>query len=208
MKITKDESSAQIEEKKSRFLTLVKGISSEEEASAFLKEVKKKYCDASHHCFAYVLGDARQIQRASDDGEPQGCAGRPILDTLLQAEMTDTIIVVIRYYGGIQLGKGGLIRAYRSAAAAGLDASMIYEKVDGCVISMIVEYAQLDRLNYFLEKSGITNSEIEYLNNVRVKILIEQEQKDVLEQMLIDAFGNAIQIKDGGEMEILRPVIK
>ncbi len=105
-------------EKKSRFIAIAAPVQSEEEATAFVESIRKKYWDARHHCYAYILGEKKEIRRMSDDGEPTGTAGKPILDLIEGGDLTNTIIVVTRYFGGTLLGTGGLARAYSSAARA------------------------------------------------------------------------------------------
>ena len=118
----------EIVEKKSRFIATTRPVESEEEAAAFIEEMRKKYWDARHNCSAYVIGDRGQTSRCSDDGEPPQTAGRPMLDVLLGAEVRNVCVVVTRYFGGTLLGTGGLVRAYSSAVQEGLKASIIVEK--------------------------------------------------------------------------------
>ena len=130
----------EIVEKKSRFLADIRLVHSEEEALAFLEEIRKKYWDARHHCYAYVIGEQRQIVRCSDDGEPGGTAGRPMLDVLLGEELYNTMAVVTRYFGGTLLGTGGLVRAYSKAVQEGLAASRIIEKQYGVLLEITTDY--------------------------------------------------------------------
>ena len=115
----------EIEEKKSRFIANVSPAGTEEEALAFIEAMKKKYWDARHNCYAYVLGERGELVRFSDDGEPSGTAGKPILEVLLGMEVRNLVVVVTRYFGGTLLGTGGLVRAYTQAAQAGMAASVI-----------------------------------------------------------------------------------
>lgn len=121
----------EIVEKKSRFIATVRPVSSEEEAVAFINEMKKKYWDARHNCSAFVIGDRQEISRCSDDGEPAQTAGRPILDVLLKEEIHNVCVVVTRYFGGTLLGTGGLVRAYQKATQTGLENSVIIDKQIG-----------------------------------------------------------------------------
>jgi len=118
----------EIVEKKSRFIATVSPVESEEEAVTFINEMKKKYWDARHNCSAFVIGSRQEMTRCSDDGEPAQTAGRPMLDVLLREGITNAAVVVTRYFGGVLLGTGGLVRAYQSATQAGLAASQIIEK--------------------------------------------------------------------------------
>ena len=120
-KILYKEGEAEISEKKSRFIAHIAPAQTEEEAQAFIEKIKKQYWDARHNCYAYIIGDKGQIQRFSDDGEPQGTAGKPILDIIAATGLVNCLIIVTRYFGGVLLGTGGLIRAYQASAKAGLD---------------------------------------------------------------------------------------
>ena len=127
---------AEIIEKKSRFIATVCPVKSEEEAIAFIESMRKKYWNATHNCFAYVIGEQFQMQRCSDDGEPSGTAGKPMLDVLLGEEIHDVVVVVTRYFGGTLLGTGGLVRAYSGATKEGLLASKVITKVHGQKLSV------------------------------------------------------------------------
>ena len=124
-------SEGEITEKKSRFIATVLPVHSEEEAIGFIEQMRKKYWNATHNCFAYVIGEHFEIQRCSDDGEPGGTAGKPMLDVLMGEELHDTAVVVTRYFGGTLLGTGGLVRAYQAATKAGLLAITVITKYLG-----------------------------------------------------------------------------
>lgn len=130
----------EITEKKSRFIATVRPVESEDEAVSFINETKKKYWDARHNCSAFVIGKRQELTRCSDDGEPAGTAGRPMLDVLLKENIHNAAIVVTRYFGGVLLGTGGLVRAYQQATKAGLSASEIIEKKDGAVLFIRTDY--------------------------------------------------------------------
>ena len=123
--------SGEIVEKKSRFIADIRPVSTEEEALAFIEEIRKKYWDARHHCYAYILGERGQYSRCSDDGEPSQTAGRPMLDVLAGEELTDVCAVVTRYFGGTLLGTGGLVRAYSGAVKEGISHCVLMEKSMG-----------------------------------------------------------------------------
>ena len=139
---------AEIIEKKSRFIATVKPIKSDEEAIAFIESLKKKYWNATHNCSAYVIGEQFQIQRYSDDGEPSGTAGRPMLDVLLGEEIHDVAVVVTRYFGGTLLGTGGLVRAYSGSTKAGLAASKVIVKMHGQKLTVQTDYTGLGKIQY------------------------------------------------------------
>ena len=131
MKRLRKSGTGEIVEKKSRFIANVFDITDEEMAISIINEVKKKYWDARHNCSAFVIGDNNEIQRFSDDGEPSGTAGKPMLEILLKSDVRNCLVVVTRYFGGTLLGTGGLIRAYQAATKEGIDASEIMEVFDG-----------------------------------------------------------------------------
>ena len=131
IKILYEGGSGELEEKKSRFIANTLPISTQEEAIEFIEKIKKQYWDARHNCYAYVLGDRHEIQRFSDDGEPGGTAGKPMLDVLLGEDIHNIVVVVTRYFGGTLLGTGGLVRAYSGATKEGLAGSVILEMKNG-----------------------------------------------------------------------------
>ncbi len=165
----------EIVEKKSRFIATVLPVKSEEEAIAFIESLKKKYWNATHNCFAYVIGDHFQTQRCSDDGEPSGTAGRPMLDVLLNEEIHDVAVVVTRYFGGTLLGTGGLVRAYQSATKAGLSASTVITKKYGQQVSIKTDYTGLGKIQYILGQRKIQILNSEYTDTVTVEVLLPAE---------------------------------
>lgn len=145
---------AEITEKKSRFIATVRRTESEEEAVSFIEEMKKKYWDASHNCSAFVIGRRGQLTRCSDDGEPSGTAGRPMLEVLLGEGICDAAVVVTRYFGGTLLGTGGLVRAYGAAVKAGLEASRTATMRYGSRIRIGTDYSDIGRIQYLLGQKG------------------------------------------------------
>ena len=139
-KILYKEGEAEISEKKSRFIAHIAPAQTEEEAQAFIEKIKKQYWDARHNCYAYVLGEDAGFQRFSDDGEPQGTAGKPILDIIMKSGIYNCLIIVTRYFGGTLLGTGGLIRAYQAASKEGLEHSTVLSVSDGVLAQMCLLY--------------------------------------------------------------------
>lgn len=168
----------EITEKKSRFIAICTPIRSEEEALGFIESVRKKHWDARHHCFAYVLGERNELVRCSDDGEPQGTAGKPILNVLLGNGVHDALIVVVRYFGGVLLGTGGLARAYSEAAKAGLSSSVIITRIYGVKLEIRTDYAGLGKIQYILGQRSIQIQHSEYTDSVRLEVLLEKESRD------------------------------
>lgn len=163
---------AEIVEKKSRFIATVKPIKSEEEALTFIEGLKKKYWNATHNCSAYVIGKQFQIQRCSDDGEPSGTAGRPMLDVLLGEEIHDVAVVVTRYFGGTLLGTGGLVRAYSGSVQAGLAASRVITKMHGQKLEVQTDYTGLGKIQYILGQRGLTILNSVYTDKVELEVLL------------------------------------
>ena len=138
----------EIVEKKSRFIATVRPVKNEEEALAFLEEMRKKYWDARHNCYAYSIGKNREFTRCSDDGEPSGTAGRPMLDVILGEDIYNVAVVVTRYFGGVLLGTGGLVRAYSKAVQEGLAGSIVIEKKKGISLKVTTDYTGIGRIQY------------------------------------------------------------
>ena len=168
----------EITEKKSRFIATVRPVSSEEEALAFLEETRKKYWDARHNCYAYSVGMNREYTRCSDDGEPSGTAGRPMLDVILGEDIYNVAVVVTRYFGGVLLGTGGLVRAYSKAVQEGFRESRIIEKKHGICLTVTTDYTGIGKIQYIAGERGIPVLDSEYTDKVIMKLLIPSEDVD------------------------------
>ncbi len=179
----------EIVEKKSRFIASVYPAGTEEEAALRLEEVRKKYWDARHNCYAYVIGEHREMTRLSDDGEPSGTAGRPILNTILGRGLTDTLLVVTRYFGGTLLGTGGLVRAYTAAAQAGLDNSVCIEKIRALRLLVQTDYTDLEKLKHLANQQGIPIAHIEYTDKVAMELLVPAARISQVRQAVAEAAG-------------------
>ncbi|MBM6829192.1 YigZ family protein [Anaerotignum lactatifermentans] len=177
---------AEIVEKKSRFIATVRPVKTEEEARAFIDELKKKYWDATHNVFAYQLGERNEIQRFSDDGEPQGTAGMPVLNVLKGEDVKDTAIVVTRYFGGTLLGTGGLVRAYGKAAKEGLLAAGIAELVLYRRYHVTVDYTDSGKVQYEILQDGHVLYDTVYTDKVEFVVLAESEAGDAFEKKMLD----------------------
>lgn len=187
----------EIVEKKSRFIATVQPIETEEEAVAFINEMKKKYWDARHNCSAFVIGSRQEITRCSDDGEPAQTAGRPMLDVLLREGITNVAVVVTRYFGGVLLGTGGLVRAYQSATQAGLAASKIIEKRQGKKLIIHTDYNGLGKLQYLFGQQKTAILDTEYAADVVLTILVPLEQKDFLYKEITEQTNGTAQMEWG-----------
>ena len=187
----------EIVEKKSRFIATVRPIETEEEAVAFINEMKKKYWDARHNCSAFVIGSRQEVTRCSDDGEPAQTAGRPMLDVLLREGITNVAVVVTRYFGGVLLGTGGLVRAYQSATQAGLAASKIIEKRQGKKLIIHTDYNGLGKLQYLFGQQKTAILDTEYAADVVLTILVPLEQKDFLYKEITEQTNGTAQMEWG-----------
>lgn len=166
----------EIVEKKSRFIATTRPVESEEEAIAFIEEIKKKYWDARHNCSAYVIGERGQIQRCSDDGEPSQTAGRPMLDVLLGEEIRNICVVVTRYFGGTLLGTGGLVRAYSGAVQEGLRNSTVLEKHRGSRMEITTDYNGIGKIQYITAQMGLATLDTVYTDQVTVTLMVPAGQ--------------------------------
>jgi uncharacterized YigZ family protein len=171
----------EIVEKKSRFIATVIPVENEEEALEFIEKTKKKYWDARHNCFAYVIGERGQLQRCSDDGEPNGTAGKPMLDVLLGNELRNVAVVVTRYFGGTLLGTGGLVRAYSQAVKAGLQASVVITKILGVKLHIETDYTTFGKIQYILAQRELKILDTVYTDKVIPKTELEQVMHAITE---------------------------
>ena len=177
------------EEKKSRFLANAYPVKTQEEIRTHLEKLKKQYYDARHHCYAWVLGLQGADRKASDDGEPHGTAGLPILKVIDGAKCTDIMIVVTRYFGGTLLGTGGLVRAYTQAAKAALENAGIVTMQEGAELVLSLDYPLLDRVLYLLSQEGLTAGETLYTHRVQMSVLTPAVSQERLCRALL-ALGN------------------
>ena len=173
-------------EKKSRFIANVRPVESEAEAVAFIDEMKKKYWDARHNCSAFVIGTKAELTRCSDDGEPSGTAGRPMLEVLLGEGVRNVAVVVTLYFGGVLLGTGGLVRAYSRSVQVGLAASKIIEKTEGTLLSIRTDYNGIGKIQNLLGQRGHTITDSQYTDIVELETLVPQEQLTELKEAITE----------------------
>ncbi|AVQ99882.1 YigZ family protein [Oceanobacillus iheyensis] len=171
---------------KSRFIGHVARVETEEEAQQFIQEIKKKHNAATHNCSAYMIGEHDQIQKANDDGEPSGTAGVPMLEVLKKKNLKDTVIVVTRYFGGIKLGAGGLIRAYGNATTEALQGSGIVKRQLMQGISITVAYTLLGKLENVLRQSDYILETINYLEKVEFIVYVKTGEEDSFQDWIVD----------------------
>ena len=179
-------------EKKSKFIGYVKHVETEEEANQFIAEIKSKHWDAKHNVYAYILGENGITQRSTDDGEPAGTAGRPVLEVIKGDNLTNTVVVVTRYFGGILLGTGGLVRAYGKAAKLAIENAEIVRPVKMKTIAICADYDLVGKIQNFLIQKEIVIDHIDYLNNAMIYCLIENEQVDSFSEILEQHFQMSI----------------
>ncbi len=177
----------EIVEKKSRFIANVRPVETEEEALAFIEEMKKKYWDARHNCSAYILGERQEQMRCSDDGEPSQTAGKPMMDVLDGAGLTNTAVVVTRYFGGTLLGTGGLVRAYSAAVQEGLKNSRIITKYWGTELLVGTDYNGIGKLQYLFGQRQIPILDAEYTDQVQFTVLVPVSRVQEIRKAVTEA---------------------
>lgn len=182
----------EIVEKKSRFIATIRKVETEEEAVAFVEEMKKKYWDARHNCSAMVIGSRGELTRCSDDGEPSGTAGRPMLEVLLGEGIRNIAVVVTRYFGGTLLGTGGLVRAYTQAVKEGLKSCTVGTMRFGYEINVGTDYNGIGKIQYLLGQKGIEPMESVYTEAVELRLLIPAEAATELEKAMIEATNGKV----------------
>lgn len=195
-KIVIEGGEGEIIEKKSRFIATVQPIESEEEAVSFIESMKKKYWDARHNCSAFIIGSKNEITRCSDDGEPSGTAGRPMLEVLLGQDVHNVAVVVTRYFGGVLLGTGGLVRAYTKAVQEGLANSQIATLAYGTTVKIETDYNGIGKLQYILGKASVPIQNSEYTDVVTLQFFLLQEQKESILKEITEATAGKCKIEE------------
>lgn len=190
----------EIIEKKSRFIATVRPVESEEEALAFLEEMKKKYWDARHNCYVYSVGMNREFTRCSDDGEPSGTAGRPMLDVILGEDIYNVAVVVTRYFGGVLLGTGGLVRAYSKAVQQGLAASKVILKQKGIALKITTDYTGIGKIQYIAGERNIPVLDSEYTDKVVMKLLVPVQDVESVQKAITEGTNGRAGIEKDQEL--------
>lgn len=172
---------------KSRFISYVKRVETEEAAQQFIQDMKKRHWNANHNCSAYMIGENDQIQKANDDGEPSGTAGVPILEVLKKRKLKDTVVVVTRYFGGIKLGAGGLIRAYGKSASEGINATGVVERRLMRIMETEIDYTWLGKIENELRSSSVfLLKKIHYLDTVKIETYVEEDKKEAFVEWMTE----------------------
>ena len=202
----KEDGQVQEEIKKSRFICHAKRVYSEEEARDFITAIKKEHYKATHNCSAFIVGERSEIKRTSDDGEPSGTAGVPMLGVLENHNLTNVCVVVTRYFGGIKLGAGGLIRAYAGSVALAVKEIGIIEIKEQSGIQIHMTYAQYQEYGNFLKEHNLIELETNFTDQVDTMIFVDKERKDDIKADLIEFFNGKVTLTDKGLREVEVPV--
>lgn len=190
----------EIVEKKSRFIATLEPVESEEEAIAFIEKMKKKYWDARHNCSAYVIGQRGELERCSDDGEPNGTAGKPMLEVLRGLELRNVVVVVTRYFGGTLLGTGGLVRAYTQSVKAGIENSVLVEKVLAVKLQIGTDYNGVGKIQYILGQNQIQILESDYGENVKITALVPLAMVERIQAEITEGTNGRAALEQGEQV--------
>ena len=202
IKIITKGGSGEIVEKKSRFICTARPVKEESEVRDFFAEIKKKYWDAKHNCTAAVIGDNNEFARCSDDGEPSGTAGRPMLEVLINEGYHNVAVVVTRYFGGVLLGTGGLVRAYQGAVKAGLASCECKVKTRGYKYLITVSYNDYNKLNTYIATHNIIVADSEYADSIKLTVILKNDERDSVIKDFVDATSGRAIVDDLGETDI------
>lgn len=184
---------------KSRFIAHIARATTEEEAQEFIQKIKKEHNSATHNCSAYLIGETDNIQKANDDGEPSGTAGVPILEVLKKRQLKDTVAVVTRYFGGIKLGAGGLIRAYGKSVSEGLNHIGVVERQLQQIVHITVDYTLLGKMENELRNSVYPIKEMNYMEKVEIQMYVPIKEKEIFKEWIIDLSNAQSEIVFGAE---------
>ncbi|MBQ1417399.1 MAG: YigZ family protein [Selenomonas sp.] len=191
---------------KSKFITHLAHVESEDAAREFIQAMKKRYFDARHNCSAYVLGENSAQQKSNDDGEPGGTAGNPILEAIKKNGLTNIVVVVTRYFGGIKLGAGGLIRAYSHAAVCGIAAATVLEMTPFAELAVTIDYDLLAACEHYQRQNNIRSAEADYSDNVTLNLLVPPADAESVTADLTNLTAGRAKIKQGAEKLFAMPV--
>lgn len=188
------------EEKKSKFIAHLKEIESEEDAIVYINALKKEYWDARHNCYAYILGERNEIQRFSDDGEPGGTAGKPILDVIAGSGLRNVVMVVTRYFGGVLLGTGGLVRAYQKSSIDAIERSVVIDKLQGIRINVTTDYTGIGKLQYLVATLEASEMDTEYGENVNMDVIVPADKYNKFVESITETTSGKAVIEKIGDV--------
>ena len=203
----KENSTVQEEIKKSKFICHVKRVSSEEEARDFINTIKKEHYKATHNCSAFIIGEHSDIKRTSDDGEPSGTAGVPMLGVLENHYITNSCVVVTRYFGGIKLGAGGLIRAYAGSVAQAVREIGLVEIKKQVVLGITLTYSQYQEFANFLKDNQLVEQDPMFTDQVTTTIFVDKEDTPSITAALVEFYNGKVIIEDQGIREVEVPLL-
>ncbi|GIN12026.1 IMPACT family member YvyE [Shouchella clausii] len=192
---------------KSRFIAHLSRAETEEKAIAFIESIKKQHWQATHNCSAYLIGEQNLIQKANDDGEPSGTAGVPMLEVLKKRNLKDTAVVVTRYFGGIKLGAGGLIRAYGGAVSEGLNAVGIVERTLMRIVHTAVDYTWLGKIENEIRQSPYLLQGIDYLDNVVIRTYVKEAETETFQQWMTERTNGQAKLSEGELVYLEKDVV-
>ena len=205
-KTIKEDGMAQEEIKKSRFICHVKRVYSEEEARAFIAAIKKEHYKATHNCSAFIIGEKSDIKRTSDDGEPSGTAGVPMLGVLEKHKLTNLCVVVTRYFGGIKLGAGGLIRAYAGSVALAIKEIGLVEIKEQAGLRLKLSYSQYQDFTNFLKAENLTEYDTEFTDTVSTLLFVDKGERELLKDKLTEFFKGKLEMMNQGLRQVEVPL--
>ena len=206
-KTIKENGRVEEEIKKSRFICHVKRVETEEESRDFINSIKKEHYKATHNCSAFILGEKSEIKRTSDDGEPSGTAGIPMLGVLESHQLTNLCVVVTRYFGGIKLGAGGLIRAYAGSVALAVKEIGLVEIKEQVGLRLQLSYSQYQEYANFLKSENLMEFDTEFTDSVATTIFVNKEDQNRIEEGLIEFFNGKVQLSNQGIRQVEVPII-
>ncbi len=187
----------EVEEKRSRFIAVAVHCETEDEALDFIERTRKKHYDARHNCYAYIIGEKGELERASDDGEPQKTAGQPILSVLRGAELKNVCCVVTRYFGGTLLGTGGLVRAYTDSARSAVENAEIVTYKPGRILTIKTDYTGMGKIQYLLAQEDLTPADIAYAENVMISVCVPEKLLEMIQNKITEATAAKASIEVG-----------
>lgn len=199
-KVLYEEAMAEIVEKKSRFIAYLKPVNSEEEAAEFIDSIKKMNWNATHNCSAAVVGRNNEYSRCSDDGEPSGTAGKPMLEVLLGEKIHNMAVVVTRYFGGTLLGTGGLVRAYQRSVKEGLAVAKVLEKYAGYQLTVKTDYNGIGKIQYITGQMGVFTVDTDYGEAVTVRVMVHADELETFVKKVTEATNGQADIDKSEEL--------
>ncbi|MBF7050476.1 YigZ family protein [Streptococcus anginosus] len=202
----KEDGQVQEEIKKSRFICHIKRVTTEDEAREFINTIKKEHYKATHNCSAFILGERSEMKRSSDDGEPSGTAGVPMLGVLENHQLTNVCAVVTRYFGGIKLGAGGLIRAYAGSVALAIKEIGSVHIKEQLGLRLTLSYSQYQELPNFLKAKQLQEQDTAFTDQVQTTIFVDKDDKDSVIESLIELFNGKIDIVEQGLRKVEVPI--